>query len=322
MIAKSTPMQLFVLALLLAATICNGTGRPTGFPPRRFLEKKFADIDGKKMAYVEVGTGDPIVFLHGNPTSSFLWRNVMPHLEGRGRLIAPDLIGMGDSDKLDNSNKYRYTFLEHSNYLYRLFEIIGVKERVTFVIHDWGTALGFHWAYLNRKNPNSVKGIAFFEGFVSTFERYGDFPEEIEPFFRVLRSPAGEQLVLEDNAFVEDLIPSAILRNLTKPEFDEYRRPFLKAGEDRRPMLTWPRQVPIEGEPAEVVAIVKKYSKWLARSELPKLFIDGKPGLISPSMRAVVKKWKNTEMAAVKGIHYLQEDSPTEIGKAIAKWLP
>ena len=274
------------------------------------------------MAYVEVGSGDPIVFLHGNPTSSYLWRNVMPHLEGKGRLIAPDLIGMGDSDKLDFSGPHRYTLLEHSNYLYQLLERLGVKERVIFVVHDWGSALGFLWTYYNRYNPNAVKGIAFMEGIVAPFPSLESFVGEDAEVFRSLRGPAGEKMVLENNFFVEKLLPGLILRNLTKEEMDEYRRPYLNPGEDRRPTLTWPREIPIAGHPANVDAIVRAYAAWLKTSSIPNLFINAEPGILSVVMRKVVRSWANLKEVTVKGIHFIQEDSPKEIGLAIAKWLP
>lgn len=233
-------------------------------------EKSYKIIHGKRMAYVDVGSGDPIVFLHGNPTSSFLWRNVMPHLEGRGRLIAPDLIGMGDSEKLDNSGPGSYSYVEHRKYLFALLEELGVNKNVTLVIHDWGSGLGFHWAH---QNPNAVKGIAFMEAFVAPVSSWDDFPDDERKPIRAVRSPAGEEMVLQRNWLVETLLPGTILRELTQAELAEYRRPFLNAGEDRRPTLAWPRQIPVGGEPADVHELMSAYSEWMAQNDIPKLFV-------------------------------------------------
>ena len=282
------------------------------------VEKKTAQIRGRTMAYVEDGDGDPIVFLHGNPTSSYLWRNVMPHLRGRGRLIAPDLIGMGDSEKLDDSGPDRYRFVEHRDYLDGLFEAVGVTGNVTFVIHDWGSALGFHWAY---RHPDAIKGIAYMEGIVKPME-WDEFSQRARPVFEGFRSPAGEEMVLEKNIFVEKVLPGSILRDLSEEEMAEYRRPFLNAGEDRRPTLTWPRQIPLAGEPADVVEIVDAYGQWMATTDFPKLFINAEPGaiLIGPQ-REFCRSWANTTEVTVAGAHFIQEDSPDEIGQAIADWM-
>lgn len=271
------------------------------------------------MAYVEVGVGEPIVLLHGNPTSSYLWRNVIPYLQGLGRCIAPDLIGMGDSDKLPDSGPASYTFVEHRRYLDALLESLNVRERVTFVIHDWGSALGFDWT---NRHPDAVKGIAYMEALVRP-SSWSDFPEQARPIFEALRSPSGEAMVLEQNMFVEGALPGSILRKLTEEEMAEYRRPFLEPGEGRRPTLTWPRQIPIDGEPAEVDAIVRNYSAWLAASSLPKLFIKGEPGAILSQGPNVdfCRGWPNQTEVSVPGIHYLQEDSPEAIGQATADWI-
>ncbi|MBO9407108.1 haloalkane dehalogenase [Shimia sp. R9_1] len=281
-------------------------------------KKKFATVLGKQMAYIEEGEGDPIVFLHGNPTSSYLWRNVMPHLVGKGRLIAPDLIGMGDSDKLDDSGPERYTFVEHRRYLYALLETLGVTENVTLVIHDWGSALGFHWAH---SNPEKVKGIAFMEGIVAPVPSWDSFPAAARPIFEAMRSPAGEEMILEHNTFVEAILPGSILRDLSEEEMAEYRRPFANAGEDRRPTLTWPRQIPIEGTPVDVTEIVAAYSAWLKESDLPKLFVNAEPGaLIAGPVRDYVRAFPNLSEVTVAGSHFIQEDSPDEIGIAIKDW--
>ena len=282
------------------------------------IDKKSVQVRGKTMAYVEQGEGDPIVFLHGNPTSSYLWRNVMPHLRGCGRLIAPDLIGMGDSEKLDDSGPERYRFVEHRDYLDGLLEALGVTRNVTLVLHDWGSALGFHWA---QRHPDAVKGIAYMEAIVKPME-WEEFNQQARPVFEGFRSPAGEAMVLEKNIFVEKVLPGSILRELSEDEMAEYRRPFLEAGEDRRPTLTWPRQIPLAGEPADVVEIVEAYGRWMAATRFPKLFVNAEPGaiLIGPQ-RAFCRTWPNTSEVTVSGAHFIQEDSPDEIGRAIADWM-
>ena len=285
--------------------------------PEPRYPKKCAAVLGRSMAYVEVGKGDPIVFLHGNPTSSYLWRNVIPHLEGQGRCIAPDLIGMGDSDKLEPSGPDRYRFVEHRAHLDALLETLGVRDNVTLVIHDWGSALGFDWANRHR---DAVKGIAYMEAIVRPVV-WADWPAGARKMFQAFRSPAGEDLILANNAFVERVLPASILRPLADAEMDEYRRPFREAGESRRPTLTWPRQIPIEGEPADVVAIVEAYGAWLAGSQVPKLFVDAEPGaiLIGPQ-REFCRSWPNQREVTVKGSHFIQEDSPDEIAHAVAAW--
>ncbi|MDP6535472.1 MAG: haloalkane dehalogenase [Gammaproteobacteria bacterium] len=279
--------------------------------------KKSVAVNGKNMSYAEMGEGDPIVFQHGNPTSSYLWRNIMPQLADQGRCIALDLIGMGDSDKLEDSGPDRYTLLEHRDYFDAALETLGVEQNVTFVIHDWGSALGFDWANRHRE---SVMGIAYMEGIVRPVS-WDDWPEAARGVFQGFRSPAGEEMVLEKNTFVERVLPGSILRDLTDEEMEVYRRPFQNAGEDRRPTLTWPRQIPIEGEPAEVVELVQGYADWLSQSDVPKLFINAEPGaiLIGPQ-REFCRSWPNQQEVTVAGNHFLQEDSPEEIGKAIAEW--
>ena len=282
------------------------------------LPKKSISVRGVNMAYVEMGEGDPIVFLHGNPTSSYLWRNVMPHLEGRGRLIAPDLIGMGDSDKLEPSGPERYRFVEHRDYLFDLLDGLGVEENVTLVIHDWGSALGFHWA---ETNPQAVRGIAYMEAVVAPLT-WDDWPEDGREIFQGFRSPAGDELILQKNLFVEGVLPNAIMRKLSEAEMDAYRRPFREPGESRRPMLSWPRQIPIEGEPKDVVEIVESYGKFLAGSEMPKLFVNAEPGaILIGSQREFCRSWPNQSEVTVKGLHFIQEDSPEEIGRAVAAWM-
>lgn len=279
--------------------------------------KKYAEVLGSQMAYAETGTGDPIVFLHGNPTSSYLWRNVIPHVESLGRCIAPDLIGMGDSDKLASSEPGSYPFVEHRRYLDALLEQLGVTERVTLVVHDWGSALGFDWAY---RHQDAVKGIAYMEAIVRELV-WAEFPEDARGIFQGFRSDAGERLVIEKNMFVERVLPASVLRPLTSAEMDIYRAPFSAPGEDRRPTLTWPRQIPIEGEPSEVCTIVNDYSAWLAASPVPKLFVNAEPGsILTGAQREFARSWPNQRETTVAGSHFLQEDSPDDIGQAIAGW--
>ncbi len=279
--------------------------------------RKTVTVKGKTMSYVEMGEGEPIIFQHGNPTSSYLWRNVMPHLQDQGRCIAIDLIGMGDSDKLDGSDANSYTFVQHREYLDGALEALGVTDNVTLVIHDWGSALGFDWANRHR---DAVKGIAYMEGIVTPIN-WADWPEAARGVFQGFRSEAGEEMVLQNNIFVERVLPGSILRDLSEEEMAVYRRPFLNSGEDRRPTLTWPRQIPIEGEPEDVVEIVQNYADWLSQSDLPKLFINADPGaiLIGPQ-REFCRSWPNQSEITVSGNHFLQEDSPDEIGQAISDW--
>jgi haloalkane dehalogenase len=275
---------------------------------------------GREMTYVETGQGDPIVLLHGNPTSSYLWRNVMPHLEPLGRCIAPDLIGMGDSDKLPDSGPGSYRFVEHRRYLDALLEALEVRERVTFVIHDWGSALGFDWANRHRE---AVKGIAFMEAIVRP--QGWDHWDKINmrAALQALRSEAGEGMVLRDNFFIETILPGAILRTLSAEEMAQYRRPFAAPGEGRRPTLTWPRQIPIEGEPPDVVKIVAASADWLSTSLVPKLFVRAEPGAILANKEdlAFIRRLPALTEVTVAGRHYVQEDAPNEIGRAIAGWM-
>lgn len=284
-------------------------------------KKQFKTILGKRMAYVDEGIGDPIVFLHGNPTSIYLWRNVMPHLEGRGRLVAIDTIGMGDSDKLDNTRDGSYSLAENSKYTFALLEALGVNESVTLVLHDWGSGVGFNWANQHR---DAVKSIAFMEAIVTPFPAWDDFPKELHGPISALRSLQGDKMALEDNFFIETLLPSAILRTLSETEHAEYRRPFLQSGEARRPTLAGPRQLPIAGEPADTAALVASYADYLANSKnVPKLFINAEPGaFLVGYARDFVRSWPNLKEVTVTGSHFIQEDSPNDIGKAISAWLP
>lgn len=283
------------------------------------LPKKHIEVLGKQMAYVEIGEGDPIVFQHGNPTSSYLWRNIMPHVADRGRCIALDLIGMGDSEKLDDSGPDRYTFTEHFEYFSSALDALGVRENVTLVLHDWGSALGFHWANQHRE---AVKGICYMEAIVAPIPTWDDFSKDAAPVFQGFRSPAGEEMVLEKNVFVERVLPGSVLRGLTEAEMTVYRRPFAEAGEDRRPTLTWPRQIPIAGEPADVTTIAAEYGDWLQNSEVKKLFVNARPGaILTGKLRERCRSFPNQTEVTVAGSHFIQEDSPDEIGQALAAWL-
>jgi haloalkane dehalogenase len=283
-----------------------------------FGRKKFKEIMGRRMAYIDEGEGPPIIFAHGNPTSSYLWRNVMPACRGLGRLIACDMIGMGDSEKLPNSGPNRYTYAEHRDYLFALWEQLELGNEIVFVLHDWGSALGFDWASQHR---DRVQALVFMEAFVMPIE-WDDFPESGRDLFRALRSPAGDDLVLNQNIFIEKLLPGGMIRQLAKDEMAEYRRPYLTSGEDRRPMLAWPRQIPIGGEPADVVEVINRYGRWLAQSQIPKLYIHAEPGEVDIGRRRTfVRQWPNQKEIEVKGGHFVQEDSPTELGVAISGFV-
>ena len=285
---------------------------------KQYADKKKITINNKTMSYIDEGEGDAIIFQHGNPTSSYLWRNVMPHLEGQGRLIACDLIGMGDSEKLTNSGPDSYNYFEHRDFLFTLLEELNIGKQVVFVIHDWGSALGFDWSF---QNQDRVQGIAYMEGIVKPVT-WDEWPENATKVFQGFRSEAGENMVLDKNIFVERVLPSSIMRELSEEEMDEYRRPFLNPGEDRRPTLSWPRQIPIQGEPKEVVEVVENYSKWLSSSDLPKLFINADPGsILTGKQREFCRSWPNQEEVTVKGTHFMQEDSPDEIGKAVSRFV-
>jgi haloalkane dehalogenase len=283
-------------------------------------QKQRRQVLGQEMAYVEVGEGDPIVLLHGNPTSSYLWRNVIPHLQPLGRCIAPDLIGMGDSDKLPDSGPGSYRFVEHRRYLETLLEALGVRERVTLILHDWGSGLGFDWANRHR---DAIKGIAFMEAITGPQGKDHWDSMGMRPVLEAIRGDAGEKMVLYENFFIEEILPKAIIRPLTNEEMTEYRRPYTTPGEDRRPTLTWPRQIPIDGDPADVHEAVKAYADWLATSRFPKLWFKVEPGAILTNAKlvAAVRSWPNLTELTVKGIHFVQEDSPDEIGQAVANWM-
>jgi haloalkane dehalogenase len=277
--------------------------------------RKRVSVLDSDMAYVDTGSGDPVVFLHGNPTSSYLWRNIIPQVEKGHRCLAPDLIGMGDSGK-NPAGSYR--FVDHARYLDAWFEAMDLTQNVTLVIHDWGSALGFHWAH---RHPERIKAIVYMEAIVQPLT-WDAWPEAAKKIFQAMRSPAGEEIVLQKNTFVERILPASVMRGLTEEEMTVYKRPYLEPGESRRPTLTWPRQIPIEGEPADVTEIVAAYAKWISTSDIPKLFVNADPGtiLIGPQ-RAFCRTWPNQKEITVKGTHFIQEDAPVEIGQAIAELL-
>jgi len=283
-----------------------------------YAKKRFVDVKGRRMAVIDEGEGKAIVFQHGNPTSSYLWRNVMPHCQGLGRLVACDLIGMGDSDKLAPAGTERYSYAEQREHLFALWDKLDLGDDIVLVMHDWGSALGFEWA---RVNAERVAGLAYMEAIVMPLS-WDDWPEEARRAFQGFRSPAGEDLILAKNMFVERVLPGSILRRLSEEEMTEYRRPFATPGEDRRPTLSWPRQIPIAGAPAEVVAIVEDYARWLSASPIPKLFLNAEPGsILVGRQREFCRRWPNQTEVTIKGLHFVQEDSPSEIGAAVAAFV-
>ncbi len=282
------------------------------------FDKKRVEVNGKNMAYIDEGSGDPIVFLHGNPTSSYLWRNIIPHLTDQGRCVAPDLIGMGDSDKLDQVGADSYRFVEHREYLDGLLDLLGIEENVVFVIHDWGSALGFDWANRHRE---LTQGIAYMEAIVTPMS-WDDWPEVARRIFQGFRSDAGEEMILQKNVFVERILPGSIIRDLTDEEMAVYREPFIAPGESRRPTLTWPRQIPLGGEPEDVVGIVNDYAEWLQTADLPKLLINASPGsILTGRQLEFCRSWPNQDEVTVEGIHFIQEDSPDEIGQTVSEFV-
>ena len=281
------------------------------------LDKKEARVLDATMTYVEHGTGDPIVLLHGNPTSSYLWRKVIPEIANFGTCIAPDLIGMGDSDRVAEGPG-AYTFAMHARYLEALLDALDVDSNVTLVGHDWGGPLLFDWG---RRNPSSVRGVVYMETLVTPLT-WDDWPETAQAIFSAMRTGAGEDMVLNKNVFVERILPASVLEPIADVDMAVYRRPYVEAGESRRPTLTWPRQIPIDGEPADVVAVVEANERWLAGADVPKLFIGADPGsIIGDRVRERVRQWPNQTETRVPGVHFIQEDSGAAIGVAIASWL-
>ena len=265
------------------------------------------------MAYVDVGEGDPIVFLHGNPTPSYLWRNIIPRVLPLGRCLAPDYVGMGNSGTAPNGS---YRFVDHRRYLDAWFEAMGLTKNIILVVHDWGSALGFSWA---QRHPERIKGLVYMEAIVRPFLSWDEWPEATREFFKAQRTTTGEELILQKNLFIEYLLP---LRGLSREAMEVYRRPFRNPGPSRQPMLTWSRDLPIAGQPEDVVKIVDSYARWLSASPIPKLFINGDPGgFLIGAQREFCRAWPNQQEITVKGTHFLQEDAPSEIGEATARFV-
>ena len=282
------------------------------------MNKKYIEILGKRMAYLDSGAGQSIVFLHGNPASSFLWRNITPHVEDLGRIVVPDLIGMGDSEKLEGTDNPDYQYHGQYKYLSTLLDELDLGEEINLVIHDWGSAMGFQYA---RENADKIKSITFMEAIVMPLT-WDQWPENARNIFQLMRSDAGEEIVLEKNVFVERILLNDSANGFTDEEKAEYIRPFINAGEDRRPTLTWPRQIPVDGSPQAVIDEVIKNGEFHKNSDIPKLFINADPGsILIGEQREFVRTWNNLEEITVKGNHFIQEHSPNEIGTAIKDFL-
>ena len=275
--------------------------------------RKHLSILDTNMAYVDVGEGDPIIFLHGNPTPSYLWRNIIPHLLTYGRCLAPDYVGMGNSGPAPDGC---YRFVDHQRYLDAWFEVMGLNRNVILVVHDWGSALGFSWAH---RHPECVKAIVYMEAIVRPFFSWDEWPDTTREFFKAQRTPDGEDLILQKNLFIEYLLP---LRNISRETLEVYRRYYRNPGPSRQPMLAWTRDLPIEGQPEDVTRIVDSYAQWLSTTAIPKLFIDAEPaGFLIGAQREFCRAWPNQETVTVKGAHFLQEDSPNEVGDATARFV-
>ena len=283
------------------------------------LAKKTVDVLGRRMTYHERGEGAPVLFLHGNPTSSYLWRDVVPELQGHGRLVVPDLIGMGDSEKLPDPGPDTYRFVTHRAHLDAFIDaVIGSAEPIVFVVHDWGSALGFDWANRHR---DRVRGIAYMEAIVRPLAGWDEWNAAATPMFQGFRSDKGEAMILDANMFIKRVLPGSVLRKLSEAVMAEYRKPFLER-QDRWPTLTWPRQIPIAGEPADVVRIAESYAQWMAVNEIPKLFVNADPGaILIGAQRDFCRSWKNQTEVTVPGSHFIQEDSGPAIGQAVAAWM-
>ena len=279
------------------------------------FESKFIEINGSNMHYVDVGKGDAILFLHGQPTSSYLWRNIIPHMQYDFRCIAPDLVGMGKSDK----PKLDYNYHDHYDYLEKFISELGLKN-ITLVIHDWGSGLGFHYANTHRDN---IKGIAFMEAIIRPLS-WKEFPTNYKMMFKVIRAPyIGWFMLAVMNMFVNKVVPDSIVRKFSKEEFDKYKEPFPTIA-SRKPVRKWPQQIPIDGKPEGVYKIIDAYHHWLKESGVPKLCLYAHPGaiLMEKHVEYIRQNFPNTKMVDLgKGVHYVQEDHPHKIGKEIANWL-
>jgi haloalkane dehalogenase len=319
---RSPPSSWWVVSIVVLQWLALPVAAQQPSAELRYTKKK-VEVLGHQMAYIEAGSGRPIVFLHGNPTSSYLWRNIIPHVEDLGRCIAPDLIGMGDSDKIQPSTEDgrdgRYRFVEHRRYLDAFLEAVGVDRDVVFVIHDWGSALGFDWA---RRHPEKVRGIAYMEAFLQPLS-YSDMGFAGGLGFRAMRSRLGEWLILDRDTFVERILPSSVLRGLTEAEMEMYREPYTEPGEDRRATLTWPREVPFSGEPADTHKVIAEYAQWLpTTTSLPKLWFDVSEGvLVTDTRREFARSLPNQRIVPVEGRHFVQEDDPDTIGAALSEWI-
>ena len=280
--------------------------------------KKYKDIKNSKMAFIDEGSGDTFLFLHGNPTSSFLWRNIAPHVENIGRIVIPDLIGMGDSDKLEGVDNPGYKYHGQYSYLTALMDELDLGNNIHLIIHDWGSAMGFQFA---RENKDRIKSITYMEAIVMPLT-WDQWPDPATKIFGLFRSEAGEELVLEKNFFVERILLADSSTGYTEEEKSEYIRPFINPGEDRRPTLTWPRQIPLDGEPSEVVEEVRLNAEFHKESDIPKLFINADPGsILIGDQREFARSWKNQTEITVKGNHFIQEDSSEEIGAALRNFV-
>ena len=280
--------------------------------------KKYKDIKNSKMAFIDEGSGDTFLFLHGNPTSSFLWRNIAPHVEDIGRIVIPDLIGMGDSDKLEGVDNPGYKYHGQYSYLTALMDELDLGNNIHLIIHDWGSAMGFQFA---RENKDRIKSITYMEAIVMPLT-WDQWPDPATKIFGLFRSEAGEELVLEKNFFVERILLADSSTGYTEEEKSEYIRPFINPGEDRRPTLTWPRQIPLDGEPSDVVEEVRLNAEFHKESDIPKLFINADPGsILIGDQREFARSWKNQTEITVKGNHFIQEDSSEEIGAALRNFV-
>lgn len=313
----ATQLLLGLSATVLGGPLLRSGAALAGASPARAADphpRKRVRVHDAEMSYVDIGQGDPIVFLHGNPTWSCLWRNVIPPVSRHGRCLAPDLVGMGQSG---HSSTKAYRFSDHARYLDAWFDALGLTSNVVLVVHDWGSALGFHRA---ARYPEHIKAIAYMEAIVRPL-RWDDFPAATAATFRALRSDTGEQMVLDENFFIEVALPGRVMRKLSEEELAAYRAPY-RSRDARLPLLVWPRELPIDGEPVDVTSIAVRYGEWLSKSTVPKLFISAEPGaLLTGRAREFCRTWPHQREVSVRGTHFVQEDSPAEIGTAVAEFV-